>query len=55
MEWAAISYSRGSSQTRDRTSVSCVSCIGSGCFTTDAWEVHKGSSFSISVKTLAIV
>ena len=29
--------------------------LAGGCFTTDAWEVHKGSSFSISVKTLAIV
>ena len=28
LEWVAISYSRGSSQIRDRTLVSCVSCIG---------------------------
>ena len=28
LEWAAISYSRGSSQPRDQTHVSCVSCIG---------------------------
>ena len=28
LEWAAISYSRGSSQPRNRTHVSCVSCFG---------------------------
>ena len=28
LEWVAISYSRGSSEPRDRTQVSCVSCIG---------------------------
>ena len=27
LEWAAISFSRGSSQTRDQTCVSCVSCM----------------------------
>ena len=26
LEWASIGYSRGSSQPRDRTHVSCVSC-----------------------------
>ena len=28
LEWLSISLSRGSSQPRDRTSISCVSCIG---------------------------
>ena len=28
LEWVAISFSRGSSQLRDRTWVSCVSCTG---------------------------
>ena len=28
LEWVAISFSRGSSQPRDWTHVSCVSCIG---------------------------
>ena len=28
LEWIAISFSRGSSWPRDRTQVSCVSCIG---------------------------
>ena len=27
-EWVAISFSRESSQSRDRTCVSCISCIG---------------------------
>ena len=27
-EWVAISFSRGSSQLRDRTRVSCISCFG---------------------------
>ena len=33
LEWVAISSSRGSSQPRDRTLVSCVSCIAGGVFT----------------------
>ena len=28
LEWSAISYSRGSSQPRERTQISCISCIG---------------------------
>ena len=28
LEWVAISFSRGSSQPRDQTCVSCISCIG---------------------------
>ena len=28
LEWVTISYSRGSSQPRDRTCVSCISCSG---------------------------
>ena len=28
LEWVAISFSRGSSQSRDLTCVSCVSCVG---------------------------
>ena len=28
LEWIAISYFRGSSQLRDRTLISCISCIG---------------------------
>ena len=40
LEWVAIFYSRGSSQPRDQTHVSCiatrVSCIAAGFFTTEA-------------------
>ena len=32
LEWVAISYSKGSSQPRDQTRVSCVSCIGRQIF-----------------------
>ena len=28
LEWVVISYSRGSSQHRDQTRISCVPCIG---------------------------
>ena len=28
LKWIAVSYSRGSSQPRDRTQVTCISCIG---------------------------
>ena len=35
LEWLAIPYSGGSSQPRDRTCVSCVSCIAGGFFTAD--------------------
>ena len=34
LEWVAISFSRGPSQPRDRTHVSCVSYIVGGLFTT---------------------
>ena len=41
LEKVAISYSRGSSQPRDQTQVSCVSCIGRWilyhCATWEAW------------------
>jgi len=36
-EWVAISSSRGSSQPRDQTRVSCVSCIAGGFFT--CWAI----------------
>ena len=35
LEWVAMSSSRGSSQLRDQTRVSYVSCIGNGFFTTN--------------------
>ena len=33
LDWLAISSSRGSSRPRDRTHVSCISCIAGGFFT----------------------
>ena len=39
LEWVAISYSRGSSPPRDRTRVSCVSCIASRFFT--CWAIEE--------------
>ena len=33
LEWAAISFFRGSSQPRNRTNVSCASCIAGGFLT----------------------
>ena len=53
LEWVAISYSRGSSQPRDLTQVSCFSCSGRWIlYHWTTWEVyHKLSSvqFSYSV------
>ena len=40
LEWVTISYSRGSSQPRDWTHVSCISCIGSQIlYHCATWEV----------------
>ena len=33
LEWVAVSFSRGSSQPKDETWVSCVSCMAGGLFT----------------------
>ena len=35
LEWVAILFSRGSSRSRDRTHISCSSCITGGFFTTE--------------------
>ena len=37
LEWVAISSSRGSSQPRDRTHISCVSCIAGGVPPGKSW------------------
>ena len=44
LEWVAFSFSRGSSQPRDQTHASCVSCTGRQvhCHCT-TWEATKGS------------
>ena len=47
LEWVAISYSKGSSQPRDPTHVSCASCIGRQilyhCTTWEAPVIHTQS------------
>ena len=47
LEWVAIPFSRGSSQLRDRTYVSCVSCTGRQilyhCTNREAHAVIKGT------------
>ena len=35
LEWVVISFSRGSSQPRDQTHVSCLSCTAGGFYTTE--------------------
>ena len=43
LAWVAIPSSRGSSQPRGQTRVSCISCIAGGFFTHRVtWEAHKG-------------
>ena len=43
LEWAAVSFSRGSSRPRDRTCTSYVPCIVGRCFTPSAtWETSRG-------------
>ena len=46
LEWVAISHFRGSSLPRDRTLISCVSCIGRWilyhCTTWEAWQFIGG-------------
>ena len=42
VEWVAMPFSRGSSQPKDQTHVSYVSCTDKQFFTTSAtWEAHK--------------
>ena len=38
LEWVAISFSRGSSQPRDQTHVSCISCVTGSFFTSELPE-----------------
>ena len=47
LEWVAISFSRGSSWPRDRTRVSCVSCIDTWIlYLCATWEARIATSFS---------
>ena len=54
LEWVAISYSRGSSRPRDRTLVSCISCIGRLIlYHCTSWEalvlIPRGSTLTLPV------
>ena len=43
LQWVAMLSSRGSSQSRDQSQVSCISCIAGGLFTTGTTgEAHGG-------------
>ena len=46
LQWVAISYSKGSFLTQDRTSVSCISCIDRGFFIT---ALPGQVEFSVSI------
>ena len=46
LEWVAISFSRGSSRSKDRTCVSCVSCIAGRFFTTGPTREAPVSEYS---------
>ena len=53
LECVVISYSRGSSQSRDRTQVSCISCIGGGFFPT-TWEASCKYTFFHTISRLTV-
>ena len=52
LEWIAISSSRGTSQPRDQTLVSCISCTGErSLYHWATWEVHCLWEWSINCPT----
>ena len=57
LEWVAMPSSRGSSRSRDRTHLCCISCIGRRilyhCITWEAHESSTGHSFSFGPDSLA--
>ena len=55
LEWVAISYFRGSSQPRDRTRVSNISCIARQVLTTSAtWEAPIGTQIIVPHANIGI-
>ena len=50
-EWVAIPISRGSSQPRDQTWVSCVSCSADGFFT--CWALREAPKMSVQFSSVA--
>ena len=51
-EWVAISFSRGSSQLRDQTYVSCVFCIASTFFT--LWAIREAQVIKVNIINIGI-
>ena len=47
LEWVAISFSRGSSQSRDQTRFSCVSCIG-------RWILYHHNTWGAPIHSLPV-
>ena len=54
LEWVAIWYTRGSSQPKDRTHVSCVSCIGRQILYHCTTRKSRLMQNSISLKQLSV-
>ena len=56
LEWIAISFSRGSSQPRDQTCASCISCIGRWIlYLCGTWDTQKGQRLSVHSQGLQII
>ena len=55
LEWAAIPFSRGSSWPRDRTPISCGSCIAGGFFTTEPLGRQAHNSFFFFLFALCLI
>ena len=51
LEWVVISFSRASSQPRDQTHISCVSCIAGRFFT--PWDMGEANSCTAHTKSPA--
>ena len=54
LEWVALSHSRGSSQSRDLTSISCISCFGRQILYHCATWAYKGILLGPKKKNIAI-
>ena len=53
LEWVVISSYRGSSQPRDWTHISCISCIAGGFFT--GWAINSDTNIATWLKTAVSV
>ena len=50
LEWAAMPFSRGSSPPRDRTCISCVSCVGSQVLDLLSHQGNPGLHYFFSIE-----